>query len=55
MVLVQRLLAAMGYQHNAHAADAATAYNLHYDATRMKALKGGFACGKKRNHVKIRC
>lgn len=55
MVSVQRLLAAVGYQHNAHAADAATAYNPHYDATRMKALKGGHAGGKKRHNVKIRC
>lgn len=55
MVSVQRLLAAVGYQHYAHAAVAATAYNPHNDATRVKALKGGFVGGKKRHHVKQRC
>lgn len=55
MVLAQRLLAAVGYQYNVPAAVTATAYNPHNDATRVKALKGGFAGGKKRHHVNKRC
>lgn len=51
----QRRLAAVGSLHSALAAVAAATSNPHNDATRMKALKGGFVGGKKRCHGMIGC